>query len=98
MLLQCFVYSDYVTSHIDHYTSLYCISLGFTNSALQYSFGSASEAPFYLWGSLASGVTKLSVTRPFGRAQAKWSQVGSLDICLVFYVFIYWSWGWHQCV
>nr|XP_048316200.1 centriolar coiled-coil protein of 110 kDa isoform X2 [Myodes glareolus] len=50
---------------------------GFTNSALQYSFGSASEAPFYLWGSLASGVTKLSVTRPFGRAQAKWSQVFS---------------------
>ncbi|XP_026637112.1 centriolar coiled-coil protein of 110 kDa isoform X2 [Microtus ochrogaster] len=53
---------------------------GFTNSALQYSFGSASEAPFYLWGSLASGVTKLSVTRPFGRAQAKWSQVFSPEI------------------
>ncbi|XP_051048747.1 centriolar coiled-coil protein of 110 kDa isoform X2 [Phodopus roborovskii] len=53
---------------------------GFTNSALQYSFGSASEAPFYLWGSLASGVTKLSVTRPFGRAQAKWSQVFSSEI------------------
>ncbi|CAO2582982.1 Centriolar coiled-coil protein of 110 kDa [Lemmus lemmus] len=55
-------------------------ALGFTNSALQYSFGSASEAPFYLWGSLASGVTKLSVTRPFGRAQAKWSQVLSPEI------------------
>ncbi|XP_057634356.1 centriolar coiled-coil protein of 110 kDa isoform X2 [Chionomys nivalis] len=53
---------------------------GFTNSALQYSFGSASEAPFYLWGSLASDVTKLSVTRPFGRAQAKWSQVFSPEI------------------
>ncbi|XP_051005251.1 centriolar coiled-coil protein of 110 kDa [Acomys russatus] len=53
---------------------------GFTNSALQYSFGSASEAPFYLWGSLTGGVTKLSVTRPFGRAQAKWSQVFSPEI------------------
>ncbi|XP_027240452.1 centriolar coiled-coil protein of 110 kDa isoform X2 [Cricetulus griseus] len=53
---------------------------GFTNSALQYSFGSASEAPFYLWGSLASGMTKLSVTRPFGRTQAKWSQVFSPEI------------------
>ncbi|XP_028634079.1 centriolar coiled-coil protein of 110 kDa isoform X2 [Grammomys surdaster] len=53
---------------------------GFINSALQYSFGSASEAPFYLWGSLTSGVTKLSVTRPFGRAQAKWSQVFSPEI------------------
>ncbi|XP_036046282.1 centriolar coiled-coil protein of 110 kDa isoform X2 [Onychomys torridus] len=52
----------------------------FTNPALQYSFGSASEAPFYLWGSLASGVTKLSGTRPFGRAQAKWSQVFSPEI------------------
>ncbi|XP_052056309.1 centriolar coiled-coil protein of 110 kDa isoform X2 [Apodemus sylvaticus] len=53
---------------------------GFISSALQYSFGSASEAPFYLWGSLTSGVTKLSVTRPFGRAQAKWSQVFSPEI------------------
>ncbi|XP_052618195.1 centriolar coiled-coil protein of 110 kDa isoform X1 [Peromyscus californicus insignis] len=52
----------------------------FTNSALQYSFGSASEAPFYLWGSLASGVTKLSGTRPFGRTQAKRSQVFSPEI------------------
>ncbi|KAL1774555.1 centriolar coiled-coil protein of 110 kDa isoform X1 [Sigmodon hispidus] len=57
---------------------------GFTNSALQYSFSSASEAPFYLWGSLASGVTKLSVTRPFGRAQAKWSQVFSPEIQVKF--------------
>ncbi|XP_012973012.1 centriolar coiled-coil protein of 110 kDa isoform X3 [Mesocricetus auratus] len=53
---------------------------GFTNSALQQSFGSASEGPFYLWGSLTSGVTKLSITRPFGRAQAKWSQVFSPEI------------------
>lgn len=65
------------------YSSVLYVSLDFTNSALQYSFGSASEAPFYLWGSLASGVTKLSGTRPFGRAQAKRSQVGSLDICLL---------------
>ncbi|XP_060222943.1 centriolar coiled-coil protein of 110 kDa isoform X2 [Meriones unguiculatus] len=55
-------------------------SCGVTNSALQYSFASASEAPFYLWGSLTSGVTKLSVTRPFGRTQAKWSQVFSPEL------------------
>lgn len=53
---------------------------GFLSSALQYSFGSASEVPLYLWGSLTSGVTKLSVTRPFGRAQPKWSQVFSPEI------------------
>ncbi|KAK7833338.1 hypothetical protein U0070_017337 [Myodes glareolus] len=46
---------------------------GFTNSALQYSFGSASEAPFYLWGSLASGVTKLSVFSP--ETQAKFNKI-----------------------
>nr|XP_044999177.1 centriolar coiled-coil protein of 110 kDa isoform X2 [Jaculus jaculus] len=53
---------------------------GFTNSALHYSFGSASEAPFYLWGSQTSGMTKLSVTRPIGRAQTRWSQVFSPEI------------------
>ena len=59
------------------------ISQGFTSSALQHSFGSANEVPFYLWGSSASGLTKLSVTRPFGRAKTKWSQVGKLkDICM----------------
>ncbi|XP_040829214.1 centriolar coiled-coil protein of 110 kDa isoform X2 [Ochotona curzoniae] len=55
-------------------------SSGFTNSALQYSFGSASEAPFYLWGSSTSGLTKLSGTRPFGRAKARWSQVVSPEV------------------
>ncbi|XP_006146651.1 centriolar coiled-coil protein of 110 kDa [Tupaia chinensis] len=55
-------------------------SSGFTNSALQYSFGSANEAPFYLWGSSASGLTKLSVTRPFGRAKTRWSQVFSPEV------------------
>ncbi|XP_032098718.1 centriolar coiled-coil protein of 110 kDa isoform X2 [Sapajus apella] len=55
-------------------------SSGFTNSALQYSFGSANEAPFYLWGSSAGGLTKLSVTRPFGRAKTRWSQVFSPEI------------------
>ncbi|XP_045060446.2 centriolar coiled-coil protein of 110 kDa isoform X2 [Desmodus rotundus] len=53
---------------------------GFTNSALQHSFGSVNEAPFYLWGSSTSGLTKLSVTRPFGRATAKWSQVISPEV------------------
>ncbi|XP_021068913.1 centriolar coiled-coil protein of 110 kDa isoform X3 [Mus pahari] len=53
---------------------------GFMTSALQYSFGSASEAPFYLWGSLTSGMATLSVTRPFGRAQAKWAQVFNPEI------------------
>ncbi|XP_033073757.1 centriolar coiled-coil protein of 110 kDa isoform X3 [Trachypithecus francoisi] len=55
-------------------------SSGFTNSALQYSFVSANEAPFYLWGSSTSGLTKLSVTRPFGRAKTRWSQVFSPEI------------------
>ncbi|XP_058425927.1 centriolar coiled-coil protein of 110 kDa isoform X2 [Diceros bicornis minor] len=55
-------------------------SSGFTNSALQHSFGSASEAPFYLWGSSTSGLTKLSVTRPFGRAKPKWSQGFSPEV------------------
>ncbi|XP_007104146.1 centriolar coiled-coil protein of 110 kDa isoform X1 [Physeter macrocephalus] len=55
-------------------------SSGFTSSALQHSFGSASEVPFYLWGSSTSGLTKLSVTRPFGRAKTKWSQVFSAEV------------------
>ncbi|XP_073071596.1 centriolar coiled-coil protein of 110 kDa isoform X5 [Manis javanica] len=54
-------------------------SSGFTNSAIQHSFGSANEAPFYLWGS-HSGLTKLSVTRPFGRAKTKWPQVFSSEV------------------
>ncbi|XP_036136407.1 centriolar coiled-coil protein of 110 kDa isoform X2 [Molossus molossus] len=53
---------------------------GFTNSALQHSFGSVNEAPFYLWGSSTSGLTKLSMTRPFGRAATKWSQVFSPEV------------------
>ncbi|KAI5762010.1 CCP110-like protein [Gulo gulo luscus] len=55
-------------------------SSGFTSSALQHSFASANEAPFYLWGSSTSGLTKLSVTRPFGRAKPKWSQVFSPEL------------------
>lgn len=55
-------------------------STGFTNSALQHSFGSVNEAPFYLWGSSTSSLTKLSVTRPSGRATTKWSQVFSPEI------------------
>ncbi|XP_036772965.2 centriolar coiled-coil protein of 110 kDa isoform X1 [Manis pentadactyla] len=54
-------------------------SSGFTNSSIQHSFGSANEAPFYLWGS-HSGLTKLSVTRPFGRAKTKWPQVFSSEV------------------
>lgn len=55
-------------------------SSGFTNSALQHSFGSVNEAPFYLWGSSTSGLSKLSVTRPFGRATTKLSQVFSPEV------------------
>lgn len=84
---------DIQSEATDHWTSLYCVPLGFLSSALQYSFGSASEVPLYLWGSLTSGVTKLSVTRPFGRAQPKWSQVGFLDIC-VRLSFIVYLLGW----
>ncbi|XP_012591514.2 centriolar coiled-coil protein of 110 kDa isoform X1 [Microcebus murinus] len=55
-------------------------SSGFTNSALQHSFGSSNEAPFYLWGSSTSGLTKLSVTRPFGKAKTRWSQIFSPEV------------------
>ncbi|XP_016040832.2 centriolar coiled-coil protein of 110 kDa isoform X2 [Erinaceus europaeus] len=55
-------------------------SSAFTNSALQHSFGSANEAPFYLWGSSTSGLTKHSVTRPLGRAKMKWCQVVSSEV------------------
>lgn len=81
-LLGCSLYSNYMTSSIILY-----VSLGFTNSALQYSFVSPNEAPFYLWGSSTSGLTKLSVTRPFGRAKTRWSQVGKLnDTCPSIYL------------
>ncbi|XP_023369543.1 centriolar coiled-coil protein of 110 kDa [Otolemur garnettii] len=55
-------------------------SSGFTNSAVQHSFGSSNEAPFYLWGSSPSGLTKLSVTRPFGRPKTRLSQVFSPEV------------------
>ncbi|XP_006756156.1 PREDICTED: centriolar coiled-coil protein of 110 kDa [Myotis davidii] len=55
-------------------------SSGFTNSALQHSFGSVNEAPFYLWGSSTSGLTKPSVTRPSVRATTKWSQAFSPEV------------------
>ncbi|XP_004450467.2 centriolar coiled-coil protein of 110 kDa isoform X2 [Dasypus novemcinctus] len=55
-------------------------SSGFTNSVLQQSFISANETPFYLWGSPNSGLTKISVTRPFGRAKASWAQVFSPEV------------------
>ncbi|XP_011375818.1 centriolar coiled-coil protein of 110 kDa isoform X1 [Pteropus vampyrus] len=69
-----------VLSHVDSLQASHSHGSGFTNSALQHSFGSINEAPFYLWGSSASGLTKLSVTRPFGRAITKWSQVFSPEI------------------
>ncbi|TKC48684.1 hypothetical protein EI555_006861, partial [Monodon monoceros] len=67
-------------SQVDSLHSSNSNSSGFTSSALQHSFGSASEVPFYLWGSSTSGLTKLSVTRPFGRAKTKWSQVFSAEV------------------
>ncbi|XP_008060497.1 centriolar coiled-coil protein of 110 kDa isoform X2 [Carlito syrichta] len=67
-------------SQVDSLHTANSNSSGFTNSALQYSFGSANEAPFYLWGSSTSGLTKLSVTRPFGRAKTRWSQVFSPEV------------------
>ncbi|VTJ52024.1 Hypothetical predicted protein [Marmota monax] len=67
-------------SQVDSFHTSNLNSSGFTSSALQYSFGSANEVPFYLWGSSASGMTKLSVTRPFGRAQTGWSQVFNPEV------------------
>ncbi|XP_036597581.1 centriolar coiled-coil protein of 110 kDa isoform X2 [Trichosurus vulpecula] len=55
-------------------------SSGFTNSALQHSFGSTSEVPFYLWGSSTSGLPKIPVTRPLGRGKPRWSQLFSLEV------------------
>lgn len=55
-------------------------SSGFTSAALQHSLVSASEAPFYLWGSSASGFSKLSIPRSLGRAKPKWSQVFSAEV------------------
>ncbi|XP_072454098.1 centriolar coiled-coil protein of 110 kDa isoform X2 [Notamacropus eugenii] len=55
-------------------------SSGFTNSAIQHSFGSASEVPFYLWGSSPSGLPKIPVTRPLGRGKPRWSQLFSLEV------------------
>lgn len=77
------------------------VSQGFTSSALQHSFGSANEVPFYLWGSSTSGLTKLSVTRPFGRAKTKWSQVGKLNdtrmhVCLSVFLILFCFWLCHM--
>ncbi|XP_060261751.1 centriolar coiled-coil protein of 110 kDa isoform X7 [Ovis aries] len=71
---------DTVLSQVDSLHTSNSDSSGFTSSALQHSFGSANEVPFYLWGSSTSGLTKLSVTRPFGRAKTKWSQVFSPEV------------------
>ncbi|XP_045849537.1 centriolar coiled-coil protein of 110 kDa isoform X2 [Meles meles] len=67
-------------SQVDSLRTSNSNSSGFTSSTLQHSFSSANEAPFYLWGSSTSGLTKLSVTRPFGRAKPKWSQVFSPEL------------------
>ncbi|KAM6165479.1 centriolar coiled-coil protein of 110 kDa isoform 1-T1 [Erethizon dorsatum] len=67
-------------SQVDSFRSSNSHSSGFTNSGLQYSCGSANEAPFYLWGSSTSGMTKLSVPRPFGRGQPRWSQVFNPEV------------------
>nr|XP_008537637.1 PREDICTED: centriolar coiled-coil protein of 110 kDa isoform X1 [Equus przewalskii]XP_008537639.1 PREDICTED: centriolar coiled-coil protein of 110 kDa isoform X1 [Equus przewalskii]XP_008537640.1 PREDICTED: centriolar coiled-coil protein of 110 kDa isoform X1 [Equus przewalskii]XP_008537641.1 PREDICTED: centriolar coiled-coil protein of 110 kDa isoform X1 [Equus przewalskii] len=71
---------DTMLSQVDSLHTSNSNSSGFTNSALQHSFGSVSEAPFYLWASSTSGLTKLSVTRPFGRAKPKWSQGFSPEV------------------
>ncbi|XP_006177340.2 centriolar coiled-coil protein of 110 kDa isoform X3 [Camelus ferus] len=67
-------------SQVDSLHTSHSNSSGFTSSALQHSFGSAKDVPFYLWGSSPSGLATLSVTRPFGRAKTKWSQVFSPEV------------------
>lgn len=96
VLNECHIYVGVLHIFIIWHQILYYlyISLGFTNSALQHSFGSVNEAPFYLWGSSTSGLSKLSVTRPFGRATTKLSQVSKLMIHVcpsTFYLLIYFS-------
>ncbi|KAM5199126.1 centriolar coiled-coil protein of 110 kDa isoform 2-T6 [Hipposideros larvatus] len=67
-------------SHMDSLHTSNSNSSAFTNSALQHSFGSVNEAPFYLWGSSTGGLAKLLVTRPSGRAITKWSQAFSPEV------------------
>ncbi|XP_012997561.1 centriolar coiled-coil protein of 110 kDa isoform X2 [Cavia porcellus] len=67
-------------SQVDSFRTSNSHSSGFTNSGLQYSCGSANETPFYLWGSSTSGMTRLSVPRPFGRGQPRWSQVFNPEV------------------
>ncbi|KAM6155592.1 centriolar coiled-coil protein of 110 kDa isoform 2-T2 [Rhynchocyon petersi] len=67
-------------SQVDSFHTSHSNGSGFTNSALQPSFGSAHESSFYLWGSSTSGMTKISVIRPFSRAKTRWSQVFSPEI------------------
>ncbi|KAM4829098.1 centriolar coiled-coil protein of 110 kDa isoform 2-T2 [Thomomys bottae] len=69
-----------VLPQVDSFRTSGPSSSGFTNSVLQYSIGSANEAPFFLWGSSASSMSKRSMTRPFGRTQARWSQVFSPEV------------------
>ncbi|XP_019060907.1 centriolar coiled-coil protein of 110 kDa isoform X2 [Fukomys damarensis] len=73
-----------VLSQVDSFHTSNSHTSGFTNSALQYSCGSANEVPFYLWGSSTSGVTTLSVPRPFGRGQPRWSQVCNPEVQVKF--------------
>uniref|UniRef100_A0A0P6J3Z8 Centriolar coiled-coil protein of 110 kDa isoform 2 n=2 Tax=Heterocephalus glaber TaxID=10181 RepID=A0A0P6J3Z8_HETGA len=72
-----------VLSQVDSFRTSNSQNSGFTNSALQYSCGSANEAPFYLWGS-TSGATKLSVPRPFGRGQPRCTQVFDPEVQVKF--------------
>ncbi|KAM9583673.1 centriolar coiled-coil protein of 110 kDa isoform 1-T1 [Trichechus inunguis] len=71
---------DTMLSQVDSLHTSNSNNSGFTNSALQHSFGSANESPFYLWGSSTSGLTKISVIRPFGRAKTRWSQIFSPEV------------------
>uniref|UniRef100_A0A8C8RNI6 Centriolar coiled-coil protein 110 n=1 Tax=Pelusios castaneus TaxID=367368 RepID=A0A8C8RNI6_9SAUR len=58
-------------------------SSGFANTVMPNSFGSTNEAPFYLWGPSAHGISKISASRPI-RAKSRLSQVFSPEMQMKF--------------
>ncbi|XP_038619034.1 centriolar coiled-coil protein of 110 kDa isoform X2 [Tachyglossus aculeatus] len=57
---------------------------GLVNPSQQHSFRLANETPFYLWGSSAGSLHKMSASRPLGRAKIRWSQVFSPEMQVKF--------------
>ncbi|XP_028912241.1 centriolar coiled-coil protein of 110 kDa isoform X1 [Ornithorhynchus anatinus] len=77
--------SGLVDSKLPHVDTLHIANnAGLVNPSQQHSFRLANEAPFYLWGSSASTLPKMSTSRPLGRAKIRWSQVFSPEMQVKF--------------